>query len=319
MEGCSKNRLYVRRKFDDPLDRRISELAAVQHGTVAVHQLVQLGLSASAVRDRVASGRLHRVFSGVVAVMPPRLLTRKGVTMAATLACRAGTLATHRAASALFELRLAQRAWIDVTTPGAKGHRRAGIRVHDGTTLTAADVFVIDGIPCTTLARTLLDIAEDATRREVERALDVAEQRQILDMRAIDDVLSRADGRRGAKLLRAVLAEHTVGSTLTRNDLEEAFLAICRAVELPPDASNVWIAFPEGDGAEADFLWRAHSLIVEADGRDPHTVRKAFNSDRRRDARLMLLGWRVVRFTWQQVMFEPAYVAATLRGLLMAT
>ena len=57
-------------------------------------------------------------------------------------------------------------------------------------------------------------------------------------------------------------------------------------------------------------------LIVEADGRDAHTVRKAFNADRRRDARLMLLGWRVVRFTWQQVTFEPAYVAATLRGLL---
>lgn len=150
----------------------------------------------------------------------------------------------------------------------------------------------------------------------MERALDVAEQRQILDMRAIDDLLSRADGRRGAKVLRAVLAEHTVGSTLTRNDLEEAFLAICRAVELPPDAANVWIAFPAGDGAEADFLWHSHNLIAEADGRDPHTIRKAFNSDRRRDARLMLLGWRVVRFTWQQIMFEPAYVAATLRGLL---
>ena len=171
------NRLYARRKFDDPLDRRIAECAAGQQGTVAVRQIVAFGLSASALRDRVASGRLHRVYSGVVAVMPPRLLTRKGFTMAATLACRPGTLATHRAASALHELRLAQRAWIDVTTPGARGHRRAGIRVHNGTTLTAADVFVIDNVPCTTLARTLLDVAEDATRREVERALDVAEQR----------------------------------------------------------------------------------------------------------------------------------------------
>jgi len=93
--------------------------------------------------------------------MPPKLLTRKGSMMAATLACRPGTLATHRAASALYELRLSQRAWIDVTTPGIKGHRREGIRVHNGTTLTAADVFVINNIPCTTLARTLLDVAED--------------------------------------------------------------------------------------------------------------------------------------------------------------
>ena len=269
-----------------------------------------------AVRDRVASGRLHRVFAGVVAVMPPRLLTRRGIVMAATLACRRGTVATHRAASELYALRLARRAWVDVATPGMGGHRRAGIRVHDGRSLTPADVVVVDNIPCTSLARTLLDIAEDATRRELERALDSAEQQRILDMRAIDDVLTRADGRRGAKLLRAVLGEHRVGCTLTRNDLEEALLKIARAAGHPPDAVNHWIAFPDGGGAEADLLYREQRLIAEADGRDPHTIRRAFDGDRRRDARLMLLGWRVVRFTWHQITGEPAYVAATLRGLV---
>ena len=93
-------------------------------------------------------------------------------------------------------------------------------------------------------------------------------------------------------------------------------MAICRAAELPPDVVNAWISYPEGSGAEADFLWRAKRLIVEVDGRDVHTTRRAFNADRRRDQRLVLLGWRVVRFTWQQVMSEPDYVAATLRGLL---
>jgi predicted transcriptional regulator of viral defense system len=318
MEGSSTQRPYAGRALDDPRDLRIARLAAAQHATLAVRQLVGLGLSASAVRERVARGRLHRVYAGVVAVVPLELLTRKGWTMAATLACRPSTLATHRSAAALHELRLAQRAWVDVATPGAKGHRRPGIRVHSGTTLSPADAGAVDGIPCTTLARTLLDVADDATPRELERALDVAEQRRVLDMRAIDDVLSRAEGRRGAKRLRAVLAEHDVGSTLTRSALEEALLAIARAAGLPPDAANVWIAFPDGGGAEADFVWRAQRLIVEVDGRAPHTIRRAFDADRRRDARLMLLGWRVVRFTWQQVMREPAYVAATLRGLLGA-
>lgn len=238
--------------------------------------------------------------------------------MAATLACPPGTAASHRAATALFALRLAMRRWIDVTAPGSTGRRRPGIRVHSGATLTAADVTVIDNIPCTTLARTLLDICEDATRREVERALDVAEQQRLLDIRAIDDVLTRANGRRGAKLLRTVLAEHRAESTLTRNELEEAFLAICRAAGVPPGAVNAWIAFPDGNGAEADFLWRPQRLVVEVDGRDVHTTRRAFDSDRRRDQRLMLLGWRVARFTWRQVMYEPASVAATLRGLLSA-
>ena len=135
-------------------------------------------------------------------------------------------------------------------------------------------------------------------------------------MRAIDDVLARADGRRGAKLLRAVLAEHRAGSTLTRSELEEAFLEICRGVGLAPDAVNLWIPFPDGGGAEADFLWHAQRLIVEVDGRRVHATRRAFGSDRQRDQQLMLLGWRVVRFTWQQVTFQPAHVANTLRGLL---
>ena len=319
MEGSPRNRPSVGRKVGDPLDWRISECVARQHGTISVRQLVSLGLSASAVRSRVSRGRLHVVFPRVVALAPRGLLTSKGLIMAATLACEPGTAASHRSASMLMELRLAGRRWIDVTTPGRRGHERGGIRIHDGQTLTGADVTLIDNIPCTSLARTLLDIAEAGTRREVERAIDRAEQQRLLDMNAIDDVLARAEGRRGAKLLRAVLAEHRAGSTLTRNELEESFLAICRAVELPPDAANVWIAFPDGGGAEADFVYRDHALVVEVDGRDPHTTRKAFNADRRRDQRLMLLGWRVVRFSWQQVTFEPAYVAATLRGLLNAT
>jgi very-short-patch-repair endonuclease len=64
--------------------------------------------------------------------------------------------------------------------------------------------------------------------------------------------------------------------------------------------------------------YREQGLVAEVDGRDVHTTKRAFHTDRRRDQRLMLLGWRVVRFTWRQVMFEPAYVAATLRGLLNA-
>jgi hypothetical protein len=318
VEGSSRNRPNGGRTREDPLDRRVGEIAARQHGAVAVRQIAGLGLSPSAIRSRVATGRLHRVHDGVVAVVPPTLLTLRGRIMAATLACAPGTAASHRAAAALYELRVAMRGWIDVMTPGSTGRRRPGIRVHSGATLSAADVTVVDDIPCTSLARTLLDICEDATRREVERALDVAEQQRRLDVRALDDVLARAHGRRGAKLLRAVLVEHRAGSTLTRSVLEEAFLAVCRSAALAPDAVNAWIPFPDGGGAEADFVWRDRRLIVEVDGRSVHATRRAFQSDRRRDQRLMLLGWRIVRFTWQQVTFEPASAAATLRGLLAA-
>jgi predicted transcriptional regulator of viral defense system len=282
---------------------------------IAGWQLVELGLSASAIRNWVARGRLHRVHRGVFSV-GHALVTQRGRFMAAVLASGPEAWASHFCSGVLWELGLGTRRLIDVTTCAARGRAIAGIRAHRSATLTEDDVTVIDGIPCTSLARTLLDIAEDGTRREVERALDHAEQARILDMRAIDDVLTRANGRRGVKLLCAVLEQHRIGSTLTRNKLEEAFLAIARSVGFPPDAVNEWIAFPDGGGAEADFVYRAQRLLVETDGRDPHTVRKAFTSDRIRDQRLMLLGWRVVRLPWQQVMFEPGDVARTLRGLL---
>jgi hypothetical protein len=105
-------------------------------------------------------------------------------------------------------------------------------------------------------------------------------------------------------------------STTTRSELEQLFLQVCRDINSPPDGVNVWIPYPDGGGAEADFVWHAQRLIVEVDGRDVHTTHHAFEHDRRRDQRLALLGWRVVRFTWRQVEFEPATVTATLQALL---
>jgi hypothetical protein len=134
-------------------------------------------------------------------------------------------------------------------------------------------------------------------------------------MHAVTDVLRRADGRRGATALRAVLSAIRPGTTTTRSDLEESFLKICRDANTPPDHVNAWIPYPEGGGAEADFVWRRHNLIVEVDGRAAHLSPQAFEHDRRRDQRLNLLGWRVVRFSRRQVETEPDRVAATVSAL----
>ena len=317
VEGPSRKHACEARNCEDPhREREISALAASQHAVIALAQLKRLGLTTSATTRRAAVGRLHRMHQGVYSVIDPVLLTRRGRFMAAVLACGDDAVLSHRCAAVLHNLGLRTRATIDVSAPRSRGARRPGIRAHTAATLTPEDTTTIDNIPVTTLARTLLDVAEDATRREVERAIDRAEQQRLLDMALIDDVLGRAHGRRGATLLQSVLQEHRLGSTLTRNDLEEAFLTICRHAGLPPDHANAWIPFPQGSGAEADFLWDARRLIVEVDGRDVHTTRRAFESDRRRDQRLATLGYRVVRFTWRQVVFAPHEVGATLGALL---
>jgi very-short-patch-repair endonuclease len=238
--------------------------------------------------------------------------------LAATIACGRGAVLSHRSAAELLGLRASSRSEVDVTSPRRSGRGHAGIDVHSGATLAPVDMRTVAGIPCTSLARTLLDLAEVVNRRELERACDQAEVLRLFDLYALEDVLERAHGRRGAAALRAVLAEQSTATALTRSELEERFLALCRAAVLPAPHVNAWIAL-DGGGLEADFLWRQQRLIVETDGGHVHRTSRAFERDRRRDQRLVLAGWRVVRFTWRQVVDEPAVVDATIRALLCDT
>jgi hypothetical protein len=297
-----------------PLERLIAERAALQFGVIALWQLLELGLSAAGVRHRVAAGRLHRVHAGVYAVGYARL-TLQGRYMAAVLACGDESGLSHRSAAQHRSLRSNGRAAIDVISPGRSGRRRAGIDAHTSATLLPRDFEVVGGIRCTTVARTLLDLAAVLPRRAVERAFDQAEVLRVLDARQIEDVLARAGNHRGAGTLRAILVEHAPASTLTPNDLEEMFLAICDGAGLPRPAVNAWIAL-EPTGYEADFLWRAQRLVAEVDGGAAHTTGRSFAHDRRRDQRLTVAGFRVVRFPWMQVVDEPKSVAATVRALL---
>lgn len=298
------------------LEREIARLAAVQHGVIALLQLLALGLSASAVRGRVACGRLHRIHTGVFAVGHAPL-TRGGSYMAAVLACGVDAALACRECAAWRGLRPSSRSRIDVITPRRAGRERAGIDAHTSATLLERDIEEVRGIQCTTIARTLLDLAAMLPRRVVERAYDQAEVLEVLDARQIEDVLERTRRHRGNATLRAILDEHAAGSTVTRSKLEERFLAICRRAGLPQPEVNVWIAL-EPTGYEADFLWRAGGLICEVDGGDVHTRRSAFEHDRRRDQRLTVAGWRVVRFPERQIVDDPASVASTMVALLAA-
>ncbi len=300
------------------LDRGIAELVERQHGVVSLPQLTAMGIGTRGIGHRVAAGRLHRVHRGVYAV-GHTLVTLKGRWMAAVLACGPDALLSHRSAAELWGLRESARANIDVTSPRRAGRSRGGLDIHRADTLLPQDATTVDGIPCTTVARTLLDLAEVVNRRQVERACDQADLERLLDATALDAVLSRAHGRRGSPVLRAILDEHAIGQTVTRSEMEERFLAVCDRAGLPRPEVNVWIALPDGGHAQADFLWRKHRLIVETDGRAAHGTHRAFEHDRRRDQRLVLAGWRVIRVTWRQLTRESEELARILQALLAAT
>ena len=162
------------------------------------------------------------------------------------------------------------------------------------------------GIPVTTPARTLIDLADVAGPARARARLDEAHYLR-LDL----DGLAPIPGRRGAGRLRRLLAEHEAGSTRTRNDFEELLFALCRRYDLPPPRVNAVV-----EGHEVDFSWPQARLIVETDGWQAHGTRAAFERDRLRDATLIAADWRPLRITWRRLEREPHAVAAQLRTLL---
>ena len=202
-------------------DEALVALALPQHAVFSLDQFRGLGFTDRAVDYRVATARLHRIHQSVYSLVPRELLSRHGHWMAAVLACGPQAFLSHRTAGALHELRPSARAKIDVTVVGRCARKRAGIDLHRSTKLTEADVTRVNGIPCTTVHRALLDMAAVLPRRTMERAFDQAEIAELFDLIAITDQLERNPNHRGARLVRSILAEHYIGSTPTANELDK--------------------------------------------------------------------------------------------------
>jgi very-short-patch-repair endonuclease len=282
---------------------------------ITLGQLQLAGLTASGVRNRVRAGRLYPMHRGVYAVGHDRL-TGYGRTMAAVLAYGSQAVASHRTAGGLQGLREDNSPKTDISLPLKSARSRPGIHAHASPTLRPKDVTKRHGIPCTTVARTLLDLADVVSRRQLGRALEQAEVMRVFDLEELHDVLAHANGRRGAGILRETLAELGDEPAVTDNDLEDRFLELCRAAGLPRPAVNRWIAIDDGPPIKADFVWTTQRLIVETDGWGSHGTRHGFESDRRRDQRARLAGWEPMRFTRRQVLGDPDWVIATTAALL---
>lgn len=296
------------------IDRVIAELAGRQHGIVGRHQLLAAGVGRRAIGTRLERGSLHLVHRGVYAAGHAALRT-EGRWMAAVLACGPEAALSHRSAAGLW--RLLPRAPVppEVTRP-TKFRGRPGLLVHC-CRLPSDEVTRVDGIPVTSVSRTLLDLAAVVPRRQLERALNEAEVRRLTGRLSLPDLLERYPGRRGTAVLRALLRDADAGLGITRSKLEERFLALIDAHGLPRPRLNATLSV-RGRFFEVDCLWAERGLVVELDGRAVHGTPQAFEADRERDRLLLSEGWRGVRVTWRQMRDDAPAVVADLRRLLQA-
>lgn len=293
------------------VDRRIAELAGHQYGAVSHVQLLALGLTTDQIKYRIKVGRLIVLYRGVYAV-GHLSLSRQGRCSAAILACGEGAVLSHRSAGAHWGIAPYSGPMIDVTAPNHRRSRKQLVvrrcRLHP------ADATVHERIPVTTVARTLLDLAEIVDLRRLERTLERAEKLDLFDLRAIEATLSRAHGRRGLKNLRQALALY-LPDDRTRSDFERDFLTFYSENDLAPPRVNALIQAGLNN-YEVDAFWPEATLIIELDSWEHHRDRASFERDRARDAALRLAGYEVIRLTWRRLTSDPQSVANLIRDLL---
>jgi very-short-patch-repair endonuclease len=282
----------------------VAELARRQHGVISHRQLRAQGMSRSAIQRLILAGYLHPIHRGVYAV-GHRAIGSRGRWMGGVLACGSGAVLSHRPAAAHLGIRPMASALIEVTT--AARASPPGIKVHHVRALDPRDRTQHEGIPVTTVARTLLDLAELLPPRQLERAIEEAQRRRLFDLAAITATIERSPGRHGLKPLRVVIAAADAEPQRTRSDWERDLLDFCDDHGLRRPELNVTV-----NGYEVDALWRDLKVIVELDSWGFHRSRAAFESDRARDAALQLAGYRVFRITWRRLAHEPEAVAALL-------
>jgi very-short-patch-repair endonuclease len=226
--------------------------------------------------------------------------------MGAVLACGDGAALSHRSAGALWGFITARRGPIEVSAH--RGRRRAGILAH-ACVVTDDDTAALAGIPVTTVARTLLDLAEVLKATALEEAFDEADRLKLLSLDELEGVCRRARGRRGLKPLRRLMDADR--GPETRSPLEDRLVAFCRKRGLPEPETNVTVL-----GREVDAFWPDAKLMAEADSFEFHSHRGAFEGDRARDAAMVVAGYRVVRITHRRLTREPEKLATELRLLL---
>jgi very-short-patch-repair endonuclease len=199
-------------------------------------------------------------------------------------------------------------------TVAAKSDSRGRIKRHSSS-VPPDEATSEQGIPVTTVPRTIFDLAAVASVDQVEFALREAEYLRLYDSLSLHDLLARYPGRRGSRTVRAALARRAEHEGRTRSPLEELFVPFLRRHRLPLPRLNAWLRL-DGRWIQVDCLWERQQVVVELDGFAGHGTRVAFREDRSRDRRLRVAGYGGVRIAWGQLEDEPEAIAADLRALL---
>lgn len=272
------------------------------------------GIAPSTITRQVAAGRLLRLARGVYA-LPGSEPTWARDLLALCLSLGDRVYASHRSAARLHGLDGVETQVLEVVSPRSLRVQRATAIVHHSTDLVPEDTVVVDGLPVTSVARTLLDLGSVVRPGVLERAVDDALCRHLTTLEELECGLRRVgrQGRDGVGALRPLVAERTGQQGFTESALEARVLALVRSAGLPEPTLQHPVRLPDGTGIRLDLAWPAVLLAVECDGLAYHLGAQQLRWDDRRQNELVLLGWTVLRVTHDDATRFEARTRALLR------
>jgi very-short-patch-repair endonuclease len=285
------------------LNRRVIALAARQHGVITRAQLISLGMSAPQITRRLKAGSLRQLYRGVylVGTAPPGAQE-----LAAVFACSPSAFASHHTGAKLHSLPLpAPPTSVHITVIG-RSVKRPGIIVHRVRALPADETWKLDGIPVTSPARTIVDLAPSLGSEPLEQLIAEACARNADTRSQLETLLRRYPGRPGVPAITGLLHQPH-GPAFTRSRAERLLLRLLREAELPAPQANAKLL-----GYEVDLLWEELKLVGEFDSHAFHAARPKRERDSLRDQDLIRRGYAVIRITWNQLTRRPTALLARI-------
>jgi hypothetical protein len=297
------------------ISKRVVDHALSNGGSITSAEVQALGGSRAWISRRESDGWLERI--GPNTYRLPGAESAWHSTLAA--AChRLGAVVSHESAAELFGMPRLKRGLLIVSVPVRRSNRFPGVDVRQKTDLSPEQVTERRGLPVTTPARTILDLAAELGVRRLSRLVDWNASHGLTSYDALHVLFGQLarKGKPGTKRMRLVMADRSGSAERDSSELEHRMFDLLEMAGLPCPVREFGAPWLNPTNGRVDFAYVDRRLVIEGDSRLWHTMADAFLSDRERDNRAQLAGWRVLRFTWWDVEQRPEYVVLTIRRAL---
>lgn len=301
--------------MDSP-EARVRRMADKQQGTVSRNQALAAGMTDRTIQRRSADGVWTRLSNGIFLLFgKPSVTTRL---IAATVALPA--VISHESAAFIHQLTVGQKEVATVTITHRFSNRFPGVTVHESTDLAEHHMEIRQGLPVTTVARTIFDLAVGVSPRSLRRAVDDALVRrcvEICDLRRVFGDVGRRE-RPGTTAMRSLLESMTDDYVAPESELERWLVELLDRSDLPSPTLQMALTWRTAVAGRVDVAYPDERILIECDGRRWHTLAESFERDRRRVNLAQIEGWTVLRFTWDDVVEHPARTLSMVRAAFLA-